>query len=116
MSKQFYWIIAVALFLFSIFSFSYKLRESPPTWIDEGIITQVAQNVAHSSTYAVQIAPDKFVSAGFVTTGPSVILPIALSLKLFGNSLLSARPPHAFVCFTFTNFCLLSCKITLVGM
>src|SRR3989344_5400023 len=83
--------LLIILFGIGIFLAGYKLTTSPPTWIDEGIITQVAQNVTRSGNYGVQVAPGQFISAGFVTTGPSVILPLALAFKFFGQHILVSR-------------------------
>lgn len=81
------------LILFSVaFFFStYKLTESPPTWMDEGVIVQTAKNLAERGIYGLQVTPDKFVSSGFVTTSYPVIYPIALSFKIFGVGILQAR-------------------------
>jgi 4-amino-4-deoxy-L-arabinose transferase-like glycosyltransferase len=81
-------VIAVAAILF--FS-TYKLTSSPPPWVDEGIVTQVARNIVLGNGSSIQIAPDTFVSAGFVTTGFPVTYPVALSFKLFGIGLFQAR-------------------------
>ncbi len=69
----------------------YRLPENPPTWLDEGAITQVSINLAHSGTYGLQTAPGHFVSTDFLTTSLPVIYPVALSFFLFGTSILDAR-------------------------
>lgn len=79
------------LFSVAIFFSTYKLTESPPTWMDEGVIVQTAKNLAEKGVYGLQIAPHKFVSSGFVTTSYPVIYPLALSFKLFGVGIFQAR-------------------------
>lgn len=81
----------VICFLVVLFLSTYKLTESPPIWMDEGIITQVSRNVAESGEYRLQVAPGEFVSAGFVTTAYPATLPVALSFKIFGTGILQAR-------------------------
>lgn len=79
------------LFSVAIFFSTYKLTESPPTWMDEGVIVQTAKNLAEKGIYGLQVAPHKFVSSGFVTTSYPVIYPVALSFKVFGVGILQAR-------------------------
>lgn len=79
-------ILCVTLFLST-----YKLSESPKTWMDEGIIVQVSKNLAEHGLHSLQIAPNEFVSAGIVSTGYTVTAPIAVSFKIFGVGLLQAR-------------------------
>jgi 4-amino-4-deoxy-L-arabinose transferase-like glycosyltransferase len=74
-----------------LFLCTYKLTESPPIWMDEGIISQVSRNVAENGVYRLQTGPEEYVSAGFVTTSYPVTIPISLSFKLFGTGLLQAR-------------------------
>ena len=88
------WFDRVALLLTIIcvaFLSTYKLTESPPTWMDEGIIIQIAHNVAVHGVYGLQTAPGIFASPAHVSTGFPVILPIVLSFMLFGINLFSAR-------------------------
>ncbi|MBI5140481.1 MAG: glycosyltransferase family 39 protein [Candidatus Vogelbacteria bacterium] len=94
-------ILLLVAFLVGIFLSTYKLTVSPPTWKDEGIIVQVAQNISRHGVYGVQVAPQEFVPAGFVTTGYTVILPVALFLKVFGEGLLQARSIMAIYLFCF---------------
>ncbi len=89
--KKYEYPILLLLFgVFLAFSF-YKLTESPKTWYDEGILTQVAINVAAEGKYMIQTAPEKFVSAGFVSTGYPVIYPVGLAFRYFGVNLFVAR-------------------------
>ncbi len=88
------YVTAVALlFVLALFYSTYKLTESPPTWYDEGIYIQVAHSFATNGTQSMQIAPGIFKQVDFLTIGYPVIMPIALSLRLFGDTLLAARIP-----------------------
>lgn len=84
-----------------IFLSTYRLTESPPVWMDEGIITQVAENMAIHRVHGIQIAPQKFISAGFVTTSYVVTYPISLSFRSFGVGVLQARVVMVLFLFAF---------------
>lgn len=93
--RQTYAIAVAVLFAVAAFYSVYKLTESPPTWYDEGIYIQVAHSFATTGTQSVQIAPGEFRQINFLTVGYPVIAPVALSLKLFGYTVLAARAPMA---------------------
>jgi 4-amino-4-deoxy-L-arabinose transferase-like glycosyltransferase len=84
-------IITVALFLVAIFFSTYKLTESPPTWMDEGMIVQVPKTLVEDGVYRIKVSPDHYISPSFISTSYPVTFPIALSFKLFGIGLLQAR-------------------------
>ncbi|MDO8548202.1 MAG: glycosyltransferase family 39 protein [bacterium] len=88
-----YWIAVFGLLVLVALYSSYKLTESPPTWFDEGIYIQAAHSLAERGTEGIQVAPGVFDSAGHITGGYPFLAPIALSLSVFGNSLLAARAP-----------------------
>lgn len=79
------------IFCVTLFFSTYKLTESPKTWMDEGIISQVSKNLADYNKHALQVAPETFESAGVVSTGFPVTFPISLSFKLFGVGILQER-------------------------
>jgi len=88
--------VPTALFLFvlllTLVLATHKLTESPPTWLDEGIITQVAHNMLSVGPHAMlQVAPEQYVSAGYVTTAYTVTAPIAVAFSLFDYGLWQAR-------------------------
>ena len=84
------WIFIVLLILVGGFSL-YDLTEAPRTWYDEGMIMQLAQNLATYGTMGTQIAPGEFVSAAYTSTGYPLVAPIAGAFALFGESLAVAR-------------------------
>lgn len=84
-------IIVVALFALALFMSVYELKENPPTWMDEGIILQIAKNIVQNNVYGIQTSLGHFISADFITTGITVVWPVALIFKYFGIGLLQAR-------------------------
>lgn len=81
--------LGVAIMVFLSF---YKLTESPPTWLDEGIVMQTAVNVAEHGPHAVlQTAPGIFVSGGYVSTSYPATYPVAAALYFFGIGIVQAR-------------------------
>lgn len=91
-TKSFFhiFLVLVSLGIFIFLSFS-RLTESPPTWLDEGAIEQVAINLSDKGVYGYQTAPNHFISAGFLTTSYPVIYPVAMSFAIGGISLFNAR-------------------------
>ncbi len=92
-SFKWYYFAFGALTALTVFYASYKLTESPPTWFDEGIYVQVAQNIVEHGVQAIQTEPGVFEPTGHVTGGYPFLAPVALSLTLLGNSLFAARVP-----------------------
>lgn len=84
------WLFLLALTAVLFFSL-YKLTESPPTWYDEGMITQVAINLLHHGRAAIQVAPGELASAGHVSTGFPVIYPLSVVFRIAGIGILQAR-------------------------
>jgi 4-amino-4-deoxy-L-arabinose transferase-like glycosyltransferase len=86
--KTFLMCIAIA---FALFMGTYRLVETPPTWMDEGLITQVAVNMTTQGVYGYQTAPGIFISAEFLTTSYPVIFPLIAVFKIWGVGLIEAR-------------------------
>ena len=84
-------LIVAGLFAILLFFSTYRLTESPPTWYDEGIYDQLAENMAVHGTQRMQVAPDTYVSTASVTGGYPFLYPISLAFRLFGVGLLQAR-------------------------
>lgn len=84
------WSLLATLAIVLVVS-TYKLTESPPIWLDEGILIQVARNLAERSIHGLQVAPGAFVSGAFITTGYPVTLPVAAAFVVVGAGLLPAR-------------------------
>ena len=86
--KTFLICIAIA---FALFMGTYRLVETPPTWMDEGLITQVAVNMTTQGVYGYQTAPGTFIGAEFLTTSYPVIFPLIAVFKIWGVGLIEAR-------------------------
>jgi len=85
-------LLIIIAFGIAGFLATYKLTESPGTWMDEGIITQTAMNMVGGDLHTrLKTSPESYVSAGYVTTAYPVTYPIATSFSLFGIGLLQAR-------------------------
>jgi len=76
---------ALALLLF-------RLGAYPPVWLDEGFSTHAARVLAEFGVYGTYTT-DGLVpyNAGVLTTGPTVIVPVALSFLLLGVGVVQAR-------------------------
>ena len=96
MNKKLEILLIIVLFSLGAFFTFYKLSESPPTWMDEGLITQTSRNLAMQGRYAIQTAPGEFISPGIISTSYPVTFPIALSYELFGVGILQGRIVMAF--------------------
>ncbi|MEK7144848.1 MAG: glycosyltransferase family 39 protein [Patescibacteria group bacterium] len=103
---------ALLLVLFSLVAFFslYRLSESPPTWYDEGMILQVAENIALHGVMGLQLAPGEFVSAAYISSGFPVTVPVAASFYLFGVNIVTARAVAVLFIFLLiaTGICLLT--------
>ncbi len=93
-SKQTLWIEraavagAVALVLFVML---YRLDQYPSPWYDEGAFLKVAKNLALNGVYADYSSEGNRYLGPVVSTGPTVLLPIALLFKLAGVTVVGAR-------------------------
>jgi 4-amino-4-deoxy-L-arabinose transferase-like glycosyltransferase len=69
----------------------YRLGAAPRTWHDEGGALSLAKTLAEDGVYGVK-SSDGYQTFGAVqSVGPTVILPIAISYKLFGAGVLQGR-------------------------
>ncbi len=84
-------IIFLLLFVGALMLACYNLGQSPRTWQDEGGTLSIARTLVEDNVYAIR-SSDGYQTFGSVqSVGPTVILPIALSFKLFGVGLLQGR-------------------------
>jgi len=84
-------IFLVTLTLVSLFSLFYNLELSPRTWHDEGAAMLLARTVAEDGVYSVRNSGGYQSFGPVQSVGPTVILPVALSFKLFGAGILQGR-------------------------
>ncbi len=88
-------IITALLFVLLLFFGTWHLSRSPATWFDEGINLGIAKSLVTHRVFSLETAPDTFVAERqfLITTNYPVLLPVALSLKLFGMNFAAARAP-----------------------
>lgn len=95
----------IILFLFAILVFVgfWRLQYSPATWYDEGINAGIASSLVTDGVYSLKVGPDEFVQDRqfLITTNYPVLLPVALSLKIFGINFFAARLPMVVFLFLF---------------
>jgi hypothetical protein len=98
--------------IFLLFASLWRLSASPATWFDEGINLGIAKSLVITGVYSLPIAPERHVleRSFLITTNYPVLLPVALSISLFGSSLAVARIPQVIYLLL---FCLLSFSIVL---
>lgn len=83
----------IALAALALFFTYRELGISPGTWIDEGLFIMTAKMVVAGRGYAIPLLDHVWYYPYFLAIGPTVVLPVALSLKLFGLSIAAARLP-----------------------
>jgi hypothetical protein len=80
-----------------------KLGDFPASWADEGLFITVAKMVALGHGYTLPLLGYQWAYPYFLNVGPTLIYPVALSLKLFGISTAAARIPMALYLFAATG-------------
>ncbi|NOS68189.1 MAG: hypothetical protein HOO67_07595 [Candidatus Peribacteraceae bacterium] len=70
-----------------------ELGSFPAAWEDSGLYTMVAKNVAAGHGYSLPILHSRWAYPYFLSVGPTVILPVAFFIHLFGFTLAVARIP-----------------------
>jgi 4-amino-4-deoxy-L-arabinose transferase-like glycosyltransferase len=76
-----------------LFFFWRELGTFPAPWIDEGLFIMVARSVATGQGYMIPLLDYEWFYPYFLAIGPTVILPSALTMKIFGLSIAAARVP-----------------------
>lgn len=71
----------------------YNLANYPTIWWDEAIFSETAANFAQKGRYALTVqSPDHLSDLDFrISTGPAVILPVALSYRVLGVNVVNGR-------------------------
>jgi hypothetical protein len=89
------WLALGAVLLIACF---YNLAHYPTIWWDEAIFSETAANLSQAGRYALTVqSPDQLSDLDYrISTGPAVILPVALAYRLLGVSLLNGRLVAAF--------------------
>ncbi|QQG42856.1 MAG: glycosyltransferase family 39 protein [Candidatus Giovannonibacteria bacterium] len=96
-------LILTFLFIILILFGVWRLPYSPATWFDEGINLGIAKGLINHGVFSLEIAPGEFVETRqfLITSNYPVLLPAALSMKLFGLNLVAARAPMVLFLFLF---------------
>lgn len=83
-------------FCISLIALIFMLRELgtfPASWADEGLFVIVAKMLAGGQGYAMPLLQGKWLYPYFLNVGPTLIVPVAASIRIFGVSLVAARIP-----------------------
>jgi len=88
-------VILFFTFALAIFLIVFRFTSTPKVWIDEGLFTEIARNVAFHGVWGIQTDPGEYslMNVSQVSVSYPVILPVALSLKIFGIGIWQARLP-----------------------
>ena len=82
--------VALAFLVLAVLA-TYNLQYYPPTWFDEGINLLAARTLAQSGRYGLEYSGAFRAFDLSMSTGPTVIVPVALVFKVLGVSLLKGR-------------------------
>ena len=86
-----HWITLLALIAILPFLFFYNLELNPRPWHDEGAILSVPKTLIEDGIYGSRNLHNYDYFGPIQSVGPTVLLPIALSFKLFGVGLVQGR-------------------------
>lgn len=87
-------MIVFAVFALALFLSAFQLTSTPRVWVDEGVFTEAAKNLAISGVPGLQTEPGTFFPLNnLLSVGYPVIFPVAGSFSLFGVGIWQARLP-----------------------
>lgn len=88
-------VILFATFALAVFLILFHFTDTPKVWVDEGVFTETAKNIAQHGVIGLQTSQGVFFSMRnlLLTTSYPVIFPVVLSFKLFSTGLWQARLP-----------------------
>ena len=84
-------IVLILLVITAPFLTFYNLKYNPRPWHDEGSYLSLAKTLVTDGVYAVRSSEGYQTFGAIQSVGPTVLLPIALSFKLFGIGLVQGR-------------------------
>jgi 4-amino-4-deoxy-L-arabinose transferase-like glycosyltransferase len=87
------WLPECALGAFLLFVLLRELGTFPAVWADEGLFIIVAKMLAQGKGYGLPLMDTTWFYPYFLNVGPTLIVPSALSMMLFGPSIEAARFP-----------------------
>lgn len=80
---------------FALFFILRHLGTFPSAWEDDSFYMIIAKNIATGQGYTLPVYDYLWEHPFFLAVGPTLLWPVALSIKIFGFSVLSARIPMA---------------------
>jgi 4-amino-4-deoxy-L-arabinose transferase-like glycosyltransferase len=88
-------IILISVFILAVFLICFHFTDTPSVWVDEGVFTEVAKNLALHGVLGLQTAPGEFFPMNnfLLSTSYPVIVPVAGSFAFFGTGVWQARLP-----------------------
>src|SRR4051812_9004454 len=87
-------IIFASITVVTIFLIAVHFTDTPKVWVDEGVFTETAKNLAWHGILGLQTEPGHFFPMStLLTTGYPVIFPVAASFRVFGTGIFQARLP-----------------------
>src|SRR3989344_2819702 len=87
-------VILFLVLVLSIFLITFQFTDTPKVWVDEGLWTNVAENLVANGTIGMQIEPGVSTPLGLLlSVGYPVIFPVAMSFSLFDIGIWQARLP-----------------------
>lgn len=86
-------IVGAGVAFLSLFLVFFHFLDTPKVWVDEGVFTEVAKNMALHGVIGIQTSPGVYFPMNniLLTTSYPVIAPIAGMFYLFGVGLVQAR-------------------------
>jgi 4-amino-4-deoxy-L-arabinose transferase-like glycosyltransferase len=87
------WLPEALIIALTLFFAVRELSVFPAPWADEGLFIIVAKMMTWGQGYALPLLDTNWHYPYFLNVGPTLIAPVALSLKLFGGSIAVARLP-----------------------
>ncbi|MFA5889111.1 MAG: glycosyltransferase family 39 protein [Candidatus Paceibacterota bacterium] len=104
-------IILCLVLILTVFLITFDFKNTPRVWVDEGIFTNTAENLAYNGKWGLQVDPGVSYRLGAqLTTNYPVIFPVAISFNLFGTGIWQARLPMIIYMFLFLVFSYLFVK------
>lgn len=87
------WILVLGLVgvVLVLFLFLWRLDSYPAPWFDEGAYMNVAKTLVQDGVYAEKSSDGYRFNGAVISTGPTVILPMAAMYKVFGVSIVAGR-------------------------
>ena len=87
-------ISVCVIFVLAVFLILFQFTDTPKVWLDEGVFTDTARNLAFHGVMGLQTEPGTvYPLSVLLSTGYPVIFPVAGSFLLFGVGIWQARLP-----------------------